>query len=261
MQYGLIGEKLGHSWSKIIHEAFGLYSYDLKELDLCELGPFLESKDFKGLNVTIPYKRAVIPYLDSVDEAARAIGAVNTIVNRDGRLEGHNTDVTGFRFMLAGRGIDPSGKKVLILGTGGASAAVKAGLLMDGAGEIVFVSRKRGQKADASDLTVTYEEACRDHTDADIIVNATPVGMYPKTDASPIDLEPFKKCRAVCDIIYNPQVTRLAAQAESLGMTAVTGLDMLVQQAVDAAGFFLGRPLPEEAFVRAKDEVLRAMDG
>lgn len=244
MEYGLIGEKLGHSYSKQIHEAFGFYSYELCPLSREEFPAFMERRDFKGINVTIPYKRDVIPYLDEMDEAARSIGAVNTIVNRGGRLIGHNTDFSGFLWMLRHNGICPGGQKVLILGTGGASAAVLAALRAEKAREILFVSRS------GKDGAATYEEALASHTDADLIVNTTPVGMYPNVDTSPIDLTPFTRCRAVVDLIYNPAETKLTAQAKALGMTGVTGLDMLIAQAKYAAEFYLDRELDEALIPR-----------
>ncbi|MBR2737636.1 MAG: shikimate dehydrogenase [Lachnospiraceae bacterium] len=251
MHYGLIGEKLGHSWSKVIHESFGIYKYELKELAPAELAGFLSAREFAGINVTIPYKKTVMPMLDEIAEDAAAVGAVNTIVNRDGKLIGHNTDRGGFLYMLRAGGIDPAGKKALILGTGGASLAVKAGLEAAGASEILFVSRKGA----GLDGIVSYEQAAVDHADAKIIVNATPVGMYPLTDASPLDLTPFKACEAVADIIYNPAVTKLCRQAAALGMKAVTGLDMLIAQAVEAAGFFLGSDPDPAWFGTAKTAV------
>ncbi len=256
MNYGLIGEKLGHSWSKVIHEAFGLYSYELKELAPAEVEDFLRGRTFSGINVTIPYKKTVMPYLDEIAEDAAAVGAVNTVVNRGGKLVGHNTDRGGFIYMLRAGGIDPAGKKALILGTGGASLAVKAGLEALGAEQIFFVSRSAG--TDAKNV-ISYEQAQAEHVDAGIIVNATPVGMYPKTEASPLDLTPFRNCEAAADIIYNPSVTRFTAQAASLGMKAVTGLDMLVAQAVEAAGYFLDREPDRNWFSDAKNAVVRSL--
>ncbi|MBR5474652.1 MAG: shikimate dehydrogenase [Lachnospiraceae bacterium] len=235
MEYGLIGEQLGHSYSQIIHESFGLYSYELCPLSKEAFPLFMQKRDFKGINVTIPYKRDVIPYLDELDEAARAIGAVNTIVNRDGKLIGYNTDVSGFLWMLKKHGIDPAHKKVLVLGTGGASAAVYAALHAAGARHILFVSRT------AKETAVSYEEAYLHHTDVQLIVNTTPVGMFPHVDASPIDLSAFSECQAVIDVIYNPSETKLTAQAKALGMIGITGLDMLLAQAKYAAEHFLDR--------------------
>lgn len=233
MEYGLIGEKLGHSYSKIIHEKLADYRYELMPLTREEFPVFMEKKDFKGINVTIPYKKEVISYLDEMDEAARAIGAVNTIVRRGNRLCGHNTDCPGFQYMMRQAGIDPAGKKVLVLGTGGAAGAILAALRMGQAADIVSVSRTG--KGDA----VTYENCRRCHTDAQIIVNTTPAGMFPDVDASPLDLTPFTSCEAVLDVIYNPAETKLTAQARAMGMKAATGLSMLVAQAKYACEYFL----------------------
>jgi shikimate dehydrogenase len=245
MEFGLIGEKLGYSYSRIIHESFGLYPYELRPLSREDFPVFMKQRDFKGINVTIPYKRDVIPWLDEMDESARAIGAVNTIVQKDGKLIGHNTDFSGFRWMLKKNGIQAEGRKALILGTGGASAAILAALQAEGASEIYFVSRS------GKDGALTYQEAAQKHADARLIVNTTPVGTFPKVDASPLDLTPFVRCEAVADIVYNPAETRLTAQAKSLGMTAATGLDMLIAQAKYAAEYFLDRPLPDELMEKA----------
>lgn len=239
MEYGLIGEKLGHSYSKLIHEKLADYRYELVPLSREAFGPFMEAGAFRGINVTIPYKKDVIPYLDGMDEAARAIGAVNTIVNRGGRLWGYNTDCPGFRYMLHRCGASVAGKKALVLGTGGAAQAILAALRMEQAGSVISVSRT------GKDGAVTYEECARLHRDAQIIVNTTPAGMFPNIDASPLDLTPYTCCEAVLDVIYNPSETKLTAQAKSLGMQAATGLSMLVAQAKYACELFLDRPLDD----------------
>ncbi|MCI8514561.1 MAG: shikimate dehydrogenase [Lachnospiraceae bacterium] len=245
MEYGLIGGNLSYSYSKTIHESFGFYSYELLPLSRKEFPEFMEKKAFKGVNVTIPYKREVIPYLSDLDDAAGDIGAVNTIVCKNGKLTGYNTDFSGFRYMLKKNGMEAAGKKVLILGTGGASAAVYAALKAERAGEILFVSRSGRNGA------LTYEEAKSRHTDAELIVNTTPVGTFPKTDESPLDLAPFTGCLAVADIVYNPAETRLTAQARALNINAATGLDMLIAQAHAAAEHFLERPLPDDLIEKA----------
>lgn len=237
MEYGLIGEKLGHSYSKEIHEQLADYTYDLQPLSREEFSSFMAQHDFKAINVTIPYKQDVIPYLDELDEHARAIGAVNTIVNRNGKLQGHNTDFSGFLYMLEKHNIPVKGRKCLVLGNGGAAKAVIAVLESLGASQVLIVSRRK------SPDTVTYEECLADHTDAQLIANTTPVGMYPNSDASPINLTAFPQCESVLDVIYNPLETKLTAQAKSLGMTAVTGLEMLVAQALYAVEFFLDTTL------------------
>lgn len=232
-RYGLIGEKLGHSFSKPIHEALGGYQYELLPLAREELDGFLRAKDFAGLNVTIPYKQAVIPYLDELDARARAIGAVNTIVNRAGKLTGCNTDYDGFRQTLLRSGIDPAGKTCLILGNGGACRPAKAVLADLGAGEILVASRR---PEDAG--LISYAEA-EQRPDVELLVNATPVGMFPEVGNCPIRLDCFPRLKAVVDLIYNPLRTELLLEAEARGIPAVNGLYMLVWQAKAAAERFL----------------------
>ena len=233
MRYGLIGEKLGHSFSKIIHEQLADYTYDLIPLTREELDVFMTEKQFSALNVTIPYKETVIPYLDEVDAHAKKIGAVNTIVNRGGKLKGYNTDFYGFRYMLQNNGIDVSGKKALVLGKGGASKAVIAVLEEMGASEILTVYYKENPQ------TITYATCYRDHSDAEIIVNTTPVGMYPKADDCPIDLSRFPNLSGVADVVYNPLRTQLIVEAQKRGINAAGGLEMLVAQAKYAVEIFL----------------------
>lgn len=251
MKYGLIGERLSHSFSKEIHEALADYTYEIRELSPDEVAPFLEAREFEGINVTIPYKEKVIPCLDSVSDAARKIGAVNTVTKRDGKLYGDNTDFYGMREMILGANIDVRGKKVLILGTGGTSKTARAVLSDLGAREIVTVSRRSGEG------TVTYETALGIHRDADIIVNTTPVGMYPNTDAVPIDVRAFPNLTGVVDAIYNPLRTRLILDAEAEGIPATGGLMMLILQAAKASGIFLGREPDEKAVV----SVIRSIFG
>ena len=213
----------------------------------------MEKRDFKAINVTIPYKKDVIPYLDDLDENASSIGAVNTIVNKNGQLIGHNTDFSGFAYMMEANHICAAGKKVLVLGTGGASAAILAVLKKQGATSIVSVSRTGKGEA------VTYEECLSRHTDAALIVNTTPVGMYPSVEASPLDLSPFTSCEAVLDVIYNPGETRLTAQAKSLGMKGVTGLSMLVAQAKYACEFFLEIAISDSVIPEITKEIADSM--
>lgn len=239
MDYGLIGEKLGHSYSKDIHEMLADYTYDICPLSKEEFKTFMEKQEFRAINVTIPYKQDVIPYLYEMDDNAAAIGAVNTIVNKDGKLYGHNTDFSGFLYMLKKHNISVQGKKCVVLGDGGASKAVVAVLKKSGAKEIIIVDIVKTEAA------ITYEELFEKHTDAEIIANTSPVGMYPKSDASPVDLTKFPACEAVADVIYNPLETKLITQAKSLGMTGVNGLEMLVAQALYAIEFFLDTKLDE----------------
>ncbi len=243
MKHGLIGEKLGHSFSKMIHEMLASYTYDLIPLTKNELDTFLTEKQFSALNVTIPYKETVIPYLDEMDSSAKKIGAVNTIVNRNGRLCGYNTDFYGFRYMLQKNGIDVSGKKTLVLGKGGAAKAVIAVLQELGASEIITVYYREYHE------TVTYAECYKNHADAKIIVNTTPVGMYPKADDCPIDLSRFSALEGVADVVYNPLRTQLVLEAEKRGIRAAGGLEMLVAQAKYAVEIFLDTHLDDARIV------------
>lgn len=249
LEYGLIGEKLGHSFSKIIHEKLAEYKYDLTPLTKEEFQSFMEKRDFKAINVTIPYKEKVISYLNEMDDNAKQIGAVNTIVNTNGKLVGHNTDFSGFLYMIQKNGIDILDKKILVLGNGGASKAVVAVLKALKAKEIILVGRT------LRDNTITYEECYESHSDGQVIVNATPVGMFPNIDGSPIDLSKFTQCEAVLDLIYNPLKTKLLIQAEELGMKAVNGLEMLVAQAKYAVEYFLGNKIEDVKIKEITNEV------
>ncbi len=233
MEYGLIGEKLGHSFSKEIHALIADYDYELKELKKEELGSFLEKKEFKGINVTIPYKKDVIPYLDEISPEAEAIGAVNCIVNSGGRLFGYNTDFYGLRALILHTGIDMSGKTVLIGGTGGTSDTAKAVCESLGAARIFKASRSGRVGA------YTYEEAEAKCADAAVFINATPCGMYPNLYDCPIELEKYPKLEGVIDVIYNPLRSELVSAALKRGLAAAGGLYMLVGQAVKAAELFI----------------------
>lgn len=238
IEYGLIGEKLRHSFSKEIHRYIGRYDYRLMEIPPSELRTFLTGKKFKAVNVTIPYKHQVIPFLDEISQAAKAIGAVNCIRNDDGRLIGHNTDFDGLSALLKRTCKEPAGKKILILGTGGTSDTACAVCKNANAGEIIKVSRNKvGQSSGIE--TVTYEEAVKHHSDIEIIINTTPCGMYPDVFSKPVDISRFGQLKAVVDVIYNPLRTMLVAQAKELGIAAEGGLYMLVAQAVKASEFFL----------------------
>ncbi len=252
MEYGLIGEHLSHSFSKNIHEKLAPYTYELHELRPDELDSFMRSKEFKGINVTIPYKQAVIPYLDEISGQARSIGAVNTIVNRNGKLCGFNTDYFGMKSMIERPGIEPAGKKVLILGTGGTSKTAYAVVTDMGASEVLKVSRtgKEGWP--------TYEEAYEKHADAEIIINTTPCGMYPDIDDCPVDLSRFQNLCGVIDAIYNPLRTVLILEAQKRGIPAEGGLYMLVVQAVYAAELFADRKITGEKCNQVFTEILNA---
>ena len=235
MKYGLLGRKLGHSYSPRIHKLLGGYEYGLFEKEPEELGDFLKHGDFIGLNVTVPYKKAVLPYLDDLTDNARKLGNVNTVVRRaDGSLLGHNTDYDGFRSMVFRSELEISGKKALVLGTGGASGTATSVLRELGAA-VVVISRTGEDN---------YQNLDR-HRDAAILVNATPVGMFPDTGVSPLNLEDLPNLEGVLDLIYNPARTRLLMEAEERGLRTMNGLWMLVAQAWGSAGMFLGSPLPE----------------
>lgn len=236
MKCGLLGRKLGHSYSPQIHGLLGDYSYALFEKEPEQLGSFLKGGDFAGINVTIPYKKDVIPYLDELSPAAQKIGSVNTIVRRaDGSLFGHNSDYFGFVSLVEHSGINVEGKKVLVLGSGGTSSMVVTALKDLGAVPIVI---SRSGENNYGNLHL--------HADASVIVNATPVGMYPNTGVSPIDLSRFPKLEGVLDVIYNPAKTKLLLDAEALGIPHENGLWMLVAQAKEASEYFTGKKLPDE---------------
>jgi len=238
IEYGLLGAKLGHSYSKPIHNLLAGYQYELYAVTPEELKTLMLSRAFRGLNVTIPYKQDVIPYLDEISEDARRVGSVNTLVmGADGKLRGYNTDLPGFLSMADHAGISLTGKKVVILGSGGTSLTAQAAARKRCAREIVVVSRT-GE--------VNYDRLYREHTDAEVIVNTTPVGMYPKNGESPIDLSRFEKCVGVLDVIYNPFHTALLQQAEKRGIPSANGLWMLVAQAKYAAEYFTGESIPDE---------------
>lgn len=244
--YGLLGETLGHSFSPQIHACLGDYEYKLFEVAPEDLGDFLRSGSFEGLNVTIPYKKAVMPYLAEISENAKAIGSVNTItVLPNGTLRGDNTDYDGFLYLVRRSGIAVNGKKALVLGTGGASLPVKKVLSDLGAYEVISISRI-GEN--------NYQNMDK-HFDADLIVNTTPVGMYPNNLQSPLSLDGFTQLSGVLDIVYNPQKTQLILDAEQRGIPAFSGLTMLVAQAKRAAELFLNTNIDD----RKNDEIYETL--
>ena len=210
----------------------------------------MREKAFSAINVTIPYKETVIPYLDEIDPKAAKMGAVNTVVQRNGKLFGYNTDYFGFRYMLEHNHIQIAGKKVLVLGRGGASKAVIAVLEDMGAAEIHTIYYKIAEN------TISYETCYALHTDAQVIVNTTPVGMYPNSGKTPIDLAPFTKLEAVADVVYNPLRTRLVLDAQERGCQAIGGLEMLVGQAKYAVEIFLDQSLPDNAIELVHNELM-----
>lgn len=257
MKYGLIGEHLGHSFSKQIQtriaeiENVKDYDYQLVELDKEEFKEFMEKKDFKGINVTIPYKKDVIPYLDEMDESAKAIGAVNTIINVDGKLKGYNTDFGGFLYMVKAHNVHMEGKKVLIIGNGGACAAVKAVCKHENAKDIVIVSRSANRGA------ISYDEMYTSHLDADIVVNTSPVGMFPNIVNAPIDVSWFHKLECVLDVVYNPILTRLCFEAQEADIKRVIGLEMLIAQAKYAFEIFENMSFDDSIIDEIKKEMLK----
>ena len=236
MVYGLLGRTLRHSYSPQIHALLGDYEYRLFEVEPQDLEAFLKKREFGGINVTIPYKKDVLPYLSGISDNAKRIGAVNTIiVKEDGGLYGDNTDYDGFLRLVQKSGFQVKGKKALVLGTGGASLPISAVLSDLGAREVVFISRS-GEN--------NYQNLSR-HADADFIVNTTPVGMYPNNLKAPLSLSEFPNLSGVLDIVYNPQKTKLILDAERLGIPAYSGLLMLVAQGKRAAELFLGHDIPD----------------
>lgn len=249
MKCGLLGRKLGHSYSPQIHAYLGDYSYSLFEKEPEEIESFLKTGDFTGINVTVPYKKTVIPFLDELTPVAQKMGAVNTIVRRNGKLIGHNTDPFGFLTMLEASGLQVSGKKVLVLGSGGASNTAVA-VLKDMDAHVVIISRSGENNYENLHL----------HQDATVIVNCTPVGMYPNPGVSPIDLHLFPHLEGVLDMIYNPARTKLLLDAQSRGLVAVNGLLMLVAQAKESAQWFLEQNVSEEKIPQIHSLLRRQME-
>ena len=240
MNYGCIGEKLGHSFSAEVHKALFDYSYELCELSREQLDSFMREKAFKAINVTIPYKELVIPYLDEIDEVARNIGAVNTVVNKDGHLAGFNTDFYGMKALVEKNGIEIKNKKVLVLGSGGTSKTASYLARYMGASSVISVSRSgKGE-------CITYEEALKKHRDTDILINTTPCGMYPNTLSSAVNVADFPRLCGVVDAVYNPLRTKLICDAQMRGISAVGGLYMLVAQAAYAAELFVDKKVQKQ---------------
>lgn len=240
MEYGCIGEKLTHSFSKEIHALLFDYDYKIKEIPKDELHSFMTERDFKAINVTIPYKQDVITYLDWISDTAKAIGAVNTIVNRDGKLYGYNTDFSGMTALIKLNGIEISGKLVLVLGSGGTSKTAVAVAKNLGARQVVRVSRT------AKEDCITYADMYERFSNAEVIINTTPCGMYPNIIGEPVCIDAFKNCEAVVDAIYNPLHSNLVIKAKAKGINATGGLYMLVAQAAVAAELFIDSTVSEE---------------
>lgn len=251
MEYGCIAEKLSHSFSAEIHSQLFDYQYELREVAKDELDKLLKSRDFKAINVTIPYKTDVIPYLDHISDIAREIGAVNTVVNVNNELYGYNTDLGGLLALMKYNGIELKNKKVLILGSGGTSKTAVVAAKRSECKQVLCVSRVK------RDNCITYEEAKQYHTDAEIIINTTPCGMYPKIGESAMDISPFTKLEAVIDAVYNPLQSKLVCDARSRNIKAVGGLYMLVAQAAFAAEKFVSKPVGEEKIAEIYRNIIR----
>ena len=250
MNCGLLGEKLGHSYSPAIHAMLADYDYRLYEKSPGELADFILRGGWDGLNVTIPYKKAVMPYCTELSGTARRCGSVNTLLRLPGgAIRGENTDAYGFSYLLQSLGFDPAGKKCVIFGSGGAAATVRAVLAEKGAGEIVTVSRSGEDN---------YGNLAR-HADAAFVVNATPAGMFPHNGGAAASLAPFTRCEAVADLIYNPARTALLMEAERLGIPCANGLGMLAAQAKRSAELFLGTDIPDGEIARIEEKLSREM--
>lgn len=248
MEYGLIGKKLGHSFSKEIHERLAGYSYQLQELSPDELSQFLQEKQFRGINVTIPYKEDVMAYCNHIEPQAQRIGSVNTIVVRQGELYGYNTDYTGFLWMLDYNGIELQDRRVLILGSGATTRTVLCALHDRGVSSVQVVSRS------GKEDTITYEQALT-YSDTQIIINASPCGMYPHNGECLVQLEDWPNLEAVVDVVYNPLRTELLMQAEQRNIPAVNGLGMLVAQAKYAAEHFTGETIDNQEIAQIMEEL------
>lgn len=247
MKCGLLGEHLTHSFSPLIHNMLADYDYKLYEVTRDALEDFVKNGGLDAFNVTIPYKKEVIPFLDEISPEAKAIGAINVIVRKNGKLCGYNSDYFGFAYMLDSANISVKGKKALLLGNGGAAATVKAVLTDRNVGEIVTVNSK-----------TNTSENLAPHQDAKIIINSTPVGMYPNNRKSAIDLSLFPNCEAVLDIVYNPARTELMLQAEKRGIITVGGLSMLVAQAARGFELFTGKKYENGIIEKIIDRISRS---
>lgn len=251
MNYGCIGEHLPHSFSKDIHGKLDSYDYILKEIAPADLDAFMRRRDFKAINVTIPYKQAVIPHLDHISETARRIGAVNTIVNRDGELWGYNTDFGGMKALIERCDLDLKGRKVLICGTGGTSRTAVAVAASLGAAAVYRLSRS------GNDNALSYAEAYDRHSDAEVLINTTPCGMFPKTEGMAVNPARFPKLEGAIDAVYNPLRSAFVRAARRQGAAASGGLYMLVMQAVLAWEIFTGKHCERERAEQVYDEMLR----
>lgn len=251
MKYGCIGEHLKHSFSKEIHNALADYEYEIREIAKDELSNFAETKNFSAINVTIPYKERIMPYMYYIDEHAKEIGAVNTVVNRSGKLYGYNTDFYGMSMLIKHTGVEIKGRKVVILGTGGTSKTSLAVSKVLGAKSVIRVSRSAREDA------VSYSELYGKHCDADVIINTTPSGMFPNISDSPVELSNFKNLSGVIDAVYNPLRTTIILEARKRGIAAEGGLYMLVAQAVRASEIFIDKKYSDTETERVFKKMMR----
>ena len=252
MEYGCIGEKLTHSFSKEIHNLLFDYDYSIKEIPKSELDDFMTRRDFKAINVTIPYKQDVIPHLDWISERALEIGAVNTIINKEGKLYGYNSDFGGMTMLIQKNEIQISDKKVLVLGSGGTSKTAVAVAKAMGASRVLRVSRS------AKEDCITYDDAVKLYSDTEVIINTTPCGMYPNIIGEPIDIDCFGNLEAVVDAIYNPLCSNLVIKAKAKGIKATGGLYMLVAQAAIAAEKFVYQKIETEKIDKVYNEIVKS---
>lgn len=254
MKYGCIGEHLSHSFSREIHNLLADYPYEIREVERDALDAFMTARDFLGINVTIPYKELVIPYLYYTDDAAKRIGAVNTIVNKSGKLYGYNTDFYGMSELISHAGVEIKDKNVAILGTGGTSKTARAVCEALGAERIITVSRR------ASETTIDYGQLRLRGGEIDVIINTSPVGMFPNVDSCPVELDIFPRLSGVIDAVYNPNRTRLISKARARGIKAEGGLYMLVAQAVRASEIFLDKKYPEGTLSAIYESVFKSKE-
>lgn len=260
MEYGLIGERLGHSFSKVIHERLEDYTYEPHELAREDFPAFMEARNFKAINVTIPYKSDVIPYLDEIDPVAAEIAAVNTVVHKEGKLYGYNTDFLGLRDLILKNHMDFKGQRVLILGGGGTAGTAGYTAKFLGADEVVFLGREGSATLEKlknrGEHCMTYKQAEAEGIEASYLINTTPVGMFPKNEEEcPLDITKVQGLLGVVDVIFNPLRTNLVLEAQKLGLVAEGGLYMLVSQAVHAIEYFLDKQIPVSEIDRVYREV------
>ena len=262
MEYGLIGERLGHSFSKVVHERLEDYTYEPNEIAPEDFPAFMEARDFKAINVTIPYKNAVIPYLDEIDPVAKEIGAVNTIVHKDRKLYGYNTDFLGLRDLILRNDMDFRDQKVLILGSGGTANTAGYVAKQLGAGEVVFVGREGSatlaKLKERGETCITYAQAEAEGIKAAYLINTTPEGMYPNNEKNcPLDISKVQGLLGVVDVIFNPLKTNLVLEAQEMGLKAEGGFYMLVSQAVHAIEYFLDKQIPASEIDRIYQEIYK----